>query len=123
MNSEGVSSLAVVDNQYNVVGNISTADVKVITAHTRKGLGFRADGSIQYLTRSSSIPLLKASCFHFLSVILTDRGLSDGKDSYPVFHVNPQSSLAHTVAKIVATQAHRFEFHRSYSLTMLLMFL
>ncbi|KAF8250161.1 hypothetical protein K440DRAFT_542031 [Wilcoxina mikolae CBS 423.85] len=88
MNSEGVSSLAVVDNHYNVVGNISTTDVK-------------------YLTRSSSIPLLKSTCFHFLSVILTDRGLNDGKDSYPVFHVNPLSSLAHTVAKIVATQAHR----------------
>ncbi|KAA8906528.1 hypothetical protein FN846DRAFT_778260 [Sphaerosporella brunnea] len=88
MNTEGVSSLAVVDNQHNVIGNISTADVK-------------------YLTRSSSIPLLKTTCFHFLTVVLTDRGLTDGKDSYPVFHVNPQSSLAHTVAKIVATQAHR----------------
>ena len=30
MNSEGVSSLAVVDNQFNVVGNISNADVKVV---------------------------------------------------------------------------------------------
>lgn len=30
MNSEGVSSLAVVDNQYNVVGNISNTDVKVV---------------------------------------------------------------------------------------------
>lgn len=29
MNNEGVTSLAVVDNQYNVVGNISNADVKV----------------------------------------------------------------------------------------------
>ena len=29
MNNEGVSSLAVVDNQYNVVGNISNVDVKV----------------------------------------------------------------------------------------------
>jgi CBS domain-containing protein len=29
MNDEGVSSLAVVDNHYNVVGNISTIDVKV----------------------------------------------------------------------------------------------
>ena len=29
MNTEGISSLAVVDNQYNVLGNISTADVKV----------------------------------------------------------------------------------------------
>ena len=29
MNEEGVSSLAVVDNQYNVIGNISNVDVKV----------------------------------------------------------------------------------------------
>ena len=29
MNTEGISSLAVVDSQHNVVGNISTADVKV----------------------------------------------------------------------------------------------
>lgn len=29
MNNEGVTSLAVVDNQYNVMGNISNADVKV----------------------------------------------------------------------------------------------
>ena len=29
MNNEGISSLAVVDNQYNVVGNISNVDVKV----------------------------------------------------------------------------------------------
>ena len=32
MNDEGVTSLAVVDNQYNVVGNISNVDVKV--SHT-----------------------------------------------------------------------------------------
>ena len=30
MNNEGVSSLAVIDNQYNVVGNISNTDVKVL---------------------------------------------------------------------------------------------
>ena len=29
MNDEGVTSLAVVDNGYNVVGNISNVDVKV----------------------------------------------------------------------------------------------
>ena len=29
MNNEGVSSLAVVDNQYNVIGNISNIDVNV----------------------------------------------------------------------------------------------
>ncbi|KAK6527890.1 cell separation during budding [Arthrobotrys megalospora] len=88
MNSQGISSLAVVDANHNVVGNISTTDVK-------------------HLTRTSSLPLLKSSCLHFLSVILTDRGLNDGKDSYPVFYVSPHSTLAHTVAKIIATRAHR----------------
>lgn len=34
MNSEGLTSLAVVDNQCNVVGNISTVDVKVIYLHS-----------------------------------------------------------------------------------------
>lgn len=29
MNNEGISSVAVVDNQLNVVGNISVVDVKV----------------------------------------------------------------------------------------------
>ncbi|KAJ6163964.1 Protein sds23 [Penicillium chermesinum] len=88
MNSEGVSSLVVVDNHFNVIGNISTTDVKL-------------------LTRSSSLPLLQNTCTHFISVILSTRGLIEGKDSFPVFHVNPTSTLAHTVAKIVATKSHR----------------
>lgn len=33
MNNEGITSLAVVDNQYNVVGNISNVDVKVDQPH------------------------------------------------------------------------------------------
>ncbi|KAJ5672211.1 hypothetical protein N7507_001338 [Penicillium longicatenatum] len=88
MNNEGVSSLVVVDNHFNVIGNISTTDVKL-------------------LTRSSSLPLLQNTCIHFISVILSTRGLIEGKDSFPVFHVNPGSTLAHTVAKIVATRSHR----------------
>ncbi|KAJ5575188.1 Protein sds23 [Penicillium hetheringtonii] len=88
MNTEGISSLVVVDNHLNVIGNISTTDVKL-------------------LTRSSSLPLLQNTCTHFISVILSTRGLIEGQDSYPVFHVNPTSTLAHTVAKIVATKSHR----------------
>ena len=33
--------------------------------------------------------------------------MNDGKDSYPVFHVTQYSTLAHTVAKLVATRSHR----------------
>ena len=106
MNNEGVSSLAVVDNNYNVVGNISNVDVKV-----RKFIRSQFRSSVltgyQLLTKTSSAPLLENTCIHFISVILSTRGMIDGKDSYPVFHINPQSTLAHTVAKLVATSAHR----------------
>ncbi|KAM0277538.1 hypothetical protein ACHAQH_005737 [Verticillium albo-atrum] len=88
MNTEGLTSVAVIDNARNVVGNISTADVK-------------------HLTNAASAPLLKQSCLHFISVILSERGVEHGRDSFPVFYVNPYSTLAHTVAKLVATHAHR----------------
>lgn len=88
MSTEGLTSVPVVDNASNVVGNISTADLK-------------------FLTNSASLPLLKNSCIHFISVILSERGVQDGKDSFPVFHVSPYSTLGHTVAKLLATRSHR----------------
>ncbi|KAH6652097.1 hypothetical protein BKA67DRAFT_521064 [Truncatella angustata] len=88
MSNEGLSSVAVVDNGRNVVGNISTVDVRL-------------------LTNAASLPLLQSTCMHFISVILNERGVEKGKDSFPVFYVNPYSTLAHTVAKLVATRSHR----------------
>ncbi|PFH63297.1 hypothetical protein XA68_14949 [Ophiocordyceps unilateralis] len=88
MNVEGLTSIAVVDNGQNVVGNISSNDVR-------------------HLTKASSAPLLTGSCMHFISVILNERGVERGQDTFPVFYVNPYSTLAHTVAKLVATRSHR----------------
>jgi CBS domain-containing protein len=88
MNEEGLTSIAVVDNGYNVVGNISARDVR-------------------HLTSTASAPLLSGTCMHFISVILNERGVEKGRDAVPVFYVNPYSTLAHTVAKLVATRAHR----------------
>ncbi|KAF7562119.1 hypothetical protein G7046_g2008 [Stylonectria norvegica] len=88
MNNEGLTSVAVVDNGLNVVGNISTKDVR-------------------HLTSSSNAHLLNSSCMNFISVILNERGVEKGKDAFPVFYVNPYSTLAHTVAKLVATRSHR----------------
>ncbi|KAI5291975.1 cell separation during budding, partial [Ascosphaera acerosa] len=88
LHNEGLSSVAVVDHQMNVLGNISIVDVKL-------------------LTTSSSLPLLNNTCAHFVSIILSTRGLVDGQDSYPVFHVNPNATLAHTIAKLAATKSHR----------------
>ena len=94
MDSEGISSLAVVDNAMNVIGNISTVDVKL-------------------LTKTSSLPLLRSSCIHFISIILSTRGMNEGKDSFPVFYVNPLSTLAHTIAKLMATNSHRYVLNLS----------
>ncbi|RDA86235.1 hypothetical protein CP532_5116 [Ophiocordyceps camponoti-leonardi (nom. inval.)] len=88
MNVEGLTSIAVVDNGQNVVGNISSKDVR-------------------HLTKASSAPLLTDSCMHFISVILNERGVERGQDAFPVFYVSPYSTLAHTVAKLVATRSHR----------------
>lgn len=88
MNDEGLTSVAVVDNGQNVVGNISTRDVR-------------------HLTSTASAPLLSASCMHFISYILNEKGVEKGRDAVPVFHVTPYSTLAHTVAKLVATKSHR----------------
>jgi CBS domain-containing protein len=88
MNNEGLTSVAVVDNGQNVVGNISTKDVR-------------------HLTSASNAPLLDGSCMHFISVILNERGVEQGRDAFPVFFVNTYSTLAHTVAKLVATRSHR----------------
>lgn len=88
MYDEGLSSVAIVDNGQNVVGNISTKDVR-------------------HLTSSSSAHLLSGTCMNFISVILNERGVEKGQDVYPVFYVSPYSTLAHTVAKLVATRSHR----------------
>ncbi|KAI0969055.1 hypothetical protein F4678DRAFT_440797 [Xylaria arbuscula] len=88
MSEEGLTSVAVVDNGLNVVGNISTADVRLLVS-------------------AASLPLFQNTCLHFITVILTERGVEQGKDSFPVFYVNPYSTLAHTVAKLVATHSHR----------------
>ena len=68
---------------------------------------FRIANILQLLIKSTSLPLLKSSCIHFVSVILSEQGMNDGKDSFPVFYVGPNSSLAHSVAKLVATRSHR----------------
>jgi CBS domain-containing protein len=88
MTSRGISSIAVVDSQKLLVGNISIVDV-------------------QYVARTSSAHLLRSTCAHFLSVIKFEQGIRDGQDQVPVFAVYPTTTLAGTVAKLVATRAHR----------------
>lgn len=104
MQSQSITSLPVLDDKNNVVGNISHVDVRVRQPLRRT---CSSTDTRQLLTKTTSLPLLRQSCIHFISVILSERGMNDGKDSFPVFYISPFSSLAHTVAKLVATRSHR----------------
>ncbi|ODQ83112.1 hypothetical protein BABINDRAFT_81015 [Babjeviella inositovora NRRL Y-12698] len=88
MHNEKMSSLAVVDRNFNLIGNISAVDVK-------------------HVSSSNNSHLLIKSCMNFISYILNQRGLENGQDIFPIFHVQGSSSLGRTIAKLVATKAHR----------------
>lgn len=83
MHAEGITSLPVLDAQGHVVGNISHVDVRVSLGIPVIILSYSILTSLQLLTDTSAIPLLGSSCLHFISVILSERGMMDGKDSYP----------------------------------------
>lgn len=88
MYTNQISSIAVIDSNQMLLGNISVTDIK-------------------YLTTFAQYPLLFNTCKNFISYILNKRGLDDGKDSFPIFHVHMHSSLNRCIAKLVATKAHR----------------
>ncbi|KAG7193465.1 cell separation during budding [Scheffersomyces spartinae] len=83
-----VSSLAVIDKLKMLVGNISIVDVKNVTSSQKSHLLFK-------------------SVLNFISYNLSQKGIEKGQDQFPIFHVNPNTSLARVIAKLVATQSHR----------------
>ncbi|KAI9478297.1 MAG: hypothetical protein EXX96DRAFT_570319 [Benjaminiella poitrasii] len=88
MSRNGISSVAVLRGGKYVIGNISLTDVR----HVMKGYNHR---------------LLWKTCLQFVSHIRTQQGIVDGQDRLPVFDVRKETSLGFTVAKLLATKAHR----------------
>ncbi|KAF9393413.1 cell separation during budding [Mortierella sp. AD011] len=88
MSKHSVTSLAVLDEQGVLLGNISMTDIQ----HIMKDL------------RSSWLWL---SCFKFISNIRRKRGVETGEDQYPVMDVNLRSTFGYTIAKLQATKVHR----------------
>ncbi|RIB25299.1 hypothetical protein C2G38_510195 [Gigaspora rosea] len=88
MIKNGLSSIAIVDSEGMLLGNISMTDVK-------------------YVLRSYSHSLMWKTCHQFVSHVRSGQGLEDGQDRYPVFDVRPTSTLGYTIAKLSATKAHR----------------
>lgn len=99
MHDRAITSLPVLDNSHNVVGNISHVDVRVSPpCHRFQHSVLLILDVLQLLTDTSAIPLLSQSCIHFISVILSERGVQDGKDSYPVFHVRCSNTRNYTIS-------------------------
>lgn len=85
---ERISSLAVIDRKGNLLANISIVDVKNITS-------------------SKDSHLLFKSVLNFISFNLSMKGIEEGKDQFPIFHVNKYTGLGRIIAKLVATESHR----------------
>ncbi|RUS25521.1 hypothetical protein BC938DRAFT_472036 [Jimgerdemannia flammicorona] len=60
-----------------------------------------------YVMKSYRHSLLLQSCFEFVKAVRNKQGLDDGQDCYPVFDVRIDSNLGYTIAKLIATKAHR----------------
>lgn len=85
---ERISSLAVIDRKGNLLANISIVDVKNITSSKESHLLFK-------------------SVLNFISFNLSLKGIEEGKDQFPIFHVNKYTGLGRIIAKLVATESHR----------------
>ncbi|KAJ2631523.1 cell separation during budding, partial [Coemansia sp. RSA 1694] len=81
-----ISSLAIVDEEDRIVGNLSVADVKYLAKERR-------------LTGGTCMELIQAARFV--------EGMRDGRDRAAVFSVRPEATLRYALTKLIATGAHR----------------
>ncbi|KAF9301534.1 cell separation during budding [Mortierella antarctica] len=88
MSSNSVSSLAVLDDQGILLGNISMTDIQHVMKHLKSSW-------------------LWISCFQFISKIRLSRGVETGEDQYPVLDVTAGSTFGYTLLKLQATKVHR----------------
>ncbi|KAF9958102.1 cell separation during budding [Mortierella alpina] len=88
MSTHSVSSLAVLDDQGVLLGNISMTDIQHIMKHLKASW-------------------LWLSCFQFMSRVRMSRGVETGEDQYPVLDVSSKATFGYTLAKLQATKVHR----------------
>ncbi|KAF8069013.1 hypothetical protein FPV67DRAFT_1490739 [Lyophyllum atratum] len=90
MSEEGVSSVAVIDDESGaLLSAVSVTDIGKI------------------VVPSQSKQILSTPLHQFISQIKEPDGSTDGVDKYPVYSVSPSSPLSYTIEKLLATNAHR----------------
>jgi len=90
MHKNGVSSIAIVDHQFKMVGTISLSDIR-------------------FIVKKKMFAALWKSCHEFISYVRYQQGLEyhKGKDFLPVFHIPAKSTLEYTLKKLASVDAHR----------------
>ncbi|KAJ1919548.1 cell separation during budding [Mycoemilia scoparia] len=83
-----ITSLAIVDENRTLIGNLSLGDIKYVVTK-----------QFRHLLYGSVIALVQAVRFY--------QGIQEGKDRIPVFGVRPNATLRHVITKLNATNAHR----------------
>lgn len=89
MSENFISSVAIVESDGTLIGNISMADIRFVFQHGR-------------------YHRLWMTCSNFLSMALNQKGLEhSGNDQFPFFDAHLSSTLSQVMNKIVATKVHR----------------
>lgn len=89
MSSNFISSVAVVEGDGTLIGNISMADIRFVFQHGK-------------------YHRLWMTCSNFISLTLNQKGLEhSGNDLFPFFDAHLTSTLNQVMSKIVATKVHR----------------
>ncbi|EPS98233.1 hypothetical protein FOMPIDRAFT_1024693 [Fomitopsis schrenkii] len=89
MSDEGVSTIAVVEEDGRLLSAVSVSDV----------------GKIVVPQQDNQI--LTTPLHQFVALIKEPDGSTDGVDKYPVYSVSPNSTLYYTMQKLLATSSHR----------------
>ncbi|KAJ7037910.1 hypothetical protein C8F04DRAFT_1220590 [Mycena alexandri] len=98
MSEEGVSSVAVLDDDTGVLlSAVSVTDIGRI------------------VVPSQSKQILSTPLSQFVALIKAPDGSTDGADRYPVYAVSPTSLLSFTIQKLLATSSHRLFITRDTS--------
>ncbi|KAJ2914433.1 hypothetical protein MD484_g5962, partial [Candolleomyces efflorescens] len=100
MSEEGVSSVAVIDEECGVLlSAVSVTDIGKI------------------VVPSQSNQILGMPLHQFISLVKTKDGRTDGADRYPVYSCAPSSTLQYAIEKLLATNAHRLFVTRESTLS------
>ncbi|KAJ7927470.1 hypothetical protein B0H13DRAFT_1970530 [Mycena leptocephala] len=98
MSEEGVSSVAVLDDDSGVLlSAVSVTDIGRI------------------VVPSQSKQILSTPLHQFVALIKAPDGSTDGADRYPVYAVSPTSPLSYIIQKLLATNSHRLFITRDTS--------